>query len=146
MIMTTALVLRRATAMISATGQQPNSAALVSITVAAQVLGDITLLLASCQEISLSDVNDSHQRGVEMDTHPVRLDALSGDPRVVIRVDGIDQPAALSLQVRLEATALTGEFSVALLHNFGGITLTARAPVASLRLPLRRLHANSAGW
>ncbi|WP_231382487.1 hypothetical protein [Mycobacterium simiae] len=118
----------------------------MSITVAAQVLGDITLLLASCQEISLSDVNDSHQRGLEMDTHPVRLDALSGDPRVVIRVNGIDQPAALSLQVRLEATALTGEFSVALLHNFGGITLTAQAPVANLRLPLRRLHANSGGW
>lgn len=148
MIVTTALVLRRASAMMAAVGQQPSSTAQVSITVTAQVLGDITLLIASCQGILLSDVIDSNLdsnlRGFDMDTHPIRLDTLSADPRVVIHADGIDQPTALSLQVRLEAAALTSYANVALLHDFGGLILTAHAPVASFRLPLSRLRASSA--
>jgi hypothetical protein len=78
-----------------------------------------------------------------MATKPIRLDALTGDPTVVIRASGIDEPTALALQVRLEASAPTSETSVALLHDFGDLTLSAEAPVATLQLPLSSFHTNS---
>ncbi|MFP1154294.1 hypothetical protein ACK280_19685 [Mycobacterium sherrisii] len=141
--MTTALVLRRALAMLAAAGEQPSSTARVSITVMARVLGDVTLVIASCHQIPLRDVTESVPRVFDMDTHPIRLDTLSGDPRVVIRADGIDLPADLSLRVHLEATALTSDSTAALLHDFGELTLTAQAPMVNLQLPLGHLRASS---
>jgi hypothetical protein len=142
-VMTTALVLRRASAMVAAAGEKPSPAVHVSITVTAHVLSTIGLLIATCPEIALTDVADSGLRGYAMATNPIRLDALTGDPTVVIHASGIDEPTALTLQVRLEASAPTSETSVVLLHDFGDLTLTAEAPVASLPLPLSSFHTSS---
>src|ERR1700728_1452274 len=114
-VMTTALVLRRASAMVAAARDKPTPAVHVSITVTAQALSSIGLLIATCPEIALTDVAESGLSGYEMTTYPIRLDALTGDPTVVIRARGIDEPTALALQVRLEASAQTSERSIALL-------------------------------
>jgi hypothetical protein len=129
--------------MVAAAGETPSPAVHVSITVTAQALRDIGLLIAACPEIALADVADSGLRGYEMATHPIRLDALTGDPTVVIHASGIDEPTALTLQVRLEASAPISGTSVALLHDFGDLTLTAEAPVASLQLPLSSFLSSS---
>ena len=142
-VMTTALVLRRASAMVAAAGGKPSQAVHVSITVTAQALSTIGLLIATCPEIALTDVAESVLRGYEMAANPIRLDALTGDPTVVIRASGINEPTALTLQVRLEASAPTTETSVALDHDFGDLTLTAEAPVANLQLPLSGFHTSS---
>jgi hypothetical protein len=144
-VMTSALVLRRASAMLAAAGETPSPAAHLSITVTAQALSDIGLLIASCPEIAINDIADSGLRGYSMATNPIRLDALTGDPTVMIRASGIDEPTALTLQGRLEASPPTNETSVALLHDFGDLTLTAEAPVARLLLSLSSFHANSQG-
>jgi hypothetical protein len=129
--------------MVSAAAEKPSPAAHVSITVTAKALSTIDLLIATCPCIALTDVGHTGLCGYEMATKPIRLDALTGDPTVVIRASGIDEPTALALQVRLEASAPTSETSVALLHDFGDLTLSAEAPVASLQLPLSSFHTNS---
>jgi hypothetical protein len=129
--------------MVAAARDKPTPAVHVSITVTAQALSSIGLLIATCPEIALTDVAESGLSGYEMTTYPIRLDALTGDPTVVIRARGIDEPTALALQVRLEASAQTSERSIALLHDFGDLTLTAEAPAASLQLPLSSFDTSS---
>jgi hypothetical protein len=122
--------------MVAAAGERAGPGAGISITITAKALGEIDLVIATCPEIALADIAESGLQSYEMATNLVRLDALTGDPTVVVRAREIEEPTGVTLQIRVEASGPNAETNVSLPHDFGDVTLTAETPMASLPLPL----------
>jgi hypothetical protein len=140
--MTDGLVLFAVAVIVGSALPQTNSAAKVSVVVTAKALAQIDLLIASSSDIALADLAVCPGRSsYEMATTPIRLDALSGEPVVVVRAMGIGECAELMLAVRFELKDIFGRHVSVFQHDFGEVRLTADSPEARMRLsldPLRR--------
>jgi len=114
----------------------------VSISITAKVLAAIDLLLADCAEIVLAGVAGCGPRSYGMATRPIRLDALTGDPTVVVRAIGVGGSGELRVALRLEFGHPDGGDALVLDHEFGDVGVTEQAPVAAMPLPVRRFRGD----
>jgi hypothetical protein len=140
--MTEGLILAAAAAIVGTARSPASPVGSVSLVVTARALGTIDLMIAKCEDIALVDLSDSGgPRSYEMATTPIRVEALSGDPVVVIRATGVAERTDLALAVRFEFKDSFGTNVLAFHNDFGAVPLTTESPAASLRLPLRSFRS-----
>jgi hypothetical protein len=112
-----------------------NSPGCLSVAITARALVTIDLLIADCADIVLAEVGDSGDRSYEMTVRPIRLDTLTGAPRLTFRAIGITTAIDISPVLRLTLDHPDADQALVTSHAVGEFCLSSQTPVFTTSLP-----------
>jgi hypothetical protein len=133
--MTPELMLSGAAVLLGVTRDVANSPGCLSVTITARALVTIDLLIADCADIVLAEVGDAGCRTYEMAVRPIRLDTLTGPPKLTFRAIGITTAIDISPVLRLTLDHPDADQALIASHTVGEFSLSNQRPVFTTPLP-----------
>ena len=133
--MTPELMLSGAAVSLGVPPDAANSPGCLSVTITARALVTIDLLIADGADIVLAEVGDAGDRTYEMAVRPIRLDTLTGPPKLTFRAIGITTAIDISPVLRLTLDHPDAEQPLITSHTVGEFSLSSQTPVFTTQLP-----------